>query len=94
MIGNRRTEGIPDNAKPFRRRLGDLLADYALAEAQLQVLQEGAGPHHLRNVQQRIVAVHRRLDRIENSLRKRAEQRGIDRTLPISELCSRLKVLI
>jgi hypothetical protein len=90
MASERRVQESFDNFVPLRRRLRDLLADHALAQAQLQILQERAGPHHLRDVQQRIGAVHRRLDQLETALRERAEQHGIDVGLPIAEVRAQL----
>jgi len=75
---------------PSRHSVGEILADRALAEVQLLVLQQTNGPHHLRNVEQRIAAVHRRLDLLEADLRRRATEYGVDPALPIAAICAEL----
>jgi PAS domain-containing protein len=74
----------------LQRRLSDLLAAYQFSEVQLIVLQEQAGVHHTRNVALRLASLHRRMDAIEDDLRKRAKTLGQDSTLGVAELCQRL----
>ena len=59
-------------------------------EVQLQVFAKTAGPHKNRDAGVRIAAVHRRLDDLESSLRRRAQALGQDSTVRISELQRRL----
>jgi hypothetical protein len=61
---------------PLRRSM-DLLLELELFEVQLQIMHEEAGPHIMRNLGVRIAAAHRRMDEIEQELRRRAFQLGL-----------------
>jgi hypothetical protein len=61
-----------------RRRLSDLLAEAEFLLVQLLVLQEESGAHRSIRQQQRISALRRRLDAVEQRLRERAAELGID----------------
>jgi hypothetical protein len=72
------------------RRVRDLLIEMNLAEVQLQVLREQAGPHLARDMAARLGTVHRRLDRVEHQLRARAHDLGEPANLTVPELRQRL----
>jgi hypothetical protein len=54
------------------RRLSDTLANMGLVEVQLRVIESEAGPPHIKDVGQRIAAIHRQLGRLERQVRARS----------------------
>lgn len=75
------------------RRLSDILRELNLVDVQLQLFQEGAGPHYGRDLGVRIAALHRRLDDLEQQLRLRARALGQDDKPSLTELRTRLGIL-
>lgn len=64
-----------------------------MLELQLQLFEEGAGPHYGRNLGLRIAALHRRLDEAEKQLRRHASRVAQDSQLSLKELRMRLAAL-
>jgi hypothetical protein len=60
------------------RRLSDLLTELDFLLVQLITFHQGTGPHLIRDQRARLSALHRRLDRLERDLRRRAEELGED----------------